>query len=188
MRHCVLGQNVIVKEHAGLVTTIRIWMLTVVRRLRVTSLGADIWVITLADRKRLIAHVSIVAVLVEGGLDRTTKFHGTCVAIYRRWRTILIVAIGTDDDDVKAVTILALISSLGTGNCGAPKSALKVGGGRWIGAILSDLALNHHITEKGVTNIGVGVEDGITFEIDIEGLTTACLVTFRCTTLNVVAV
>ncbi len=113
-------------------------MLAVVRRLQGTGLSAGRWVIALAlaERKELVAHVSVVAVRVEGGVNRTTKFMGTGEAVdWRRW-SIFIIGVGADNDDLKAVSPLTFVGSFSSRNWGAPKGAFEVGSGCRVGAIL----------------------------------------------------
>ena len=88
-------------------------MLAIISRLRCTSLSAGRWIIALAlaEGEELIAHVSIVAVLVKRSVDRATKFLGPGKAVAGGWRGVLVVGVGAGDDDLEAVAPLACVGS-----------------------------------------------------------------------------
>lgn len=104
----------------------------------IASLGAIGCVITLAlaEGEELVAHVSIVTILVKRSVDRAPEFSRAVEAVNRRWRRVLVVAVGTGDDDLKAVAPLTLVGGFGRGNGGAPECAFEVGSRRRVGAVL----------------------------------------------------
>ena len=113
-------------------------MLAIIRRLQFASLSAGRRVIALALAKgeELVAHVRVVAALVQGSVDRAAEFLGASEAVAGGWRRVFVVAVGAGDDDFEAVAPLACVGSFGGGDGGAPKGTFEVRGGGWIWAVL----------------------------------------------------
>ena len=94
--------------------------------------------------------VCVLACSIERSIDGTAELGRTVKARHRvRW-VVLGVTIGSSDDDVELVTILAIVDGGFSGNPRAPEGALDVGEG-W-----------------GVVAACSRVDSGITLEVDVE--------------------
>ena len=146
-------------------------MLAVVPGLSVAGLGAGGGVVALrlGEGEELVAHVCVVTLSVQRGVDGAAELLGPAEACAGWWGGGFVVAVGAGDDDLEVGAPLALVGGFDLGDGDAPEGALEVGGRRGVGA-----------------DVSVGVLAGVALDVDAESLAAAGLVAKRGTAKGVV--
>ena len=114
LRNAVLRQDVSIHKGAGLPGAILVGVVLVVISLRSAGTGARLHSKTLLLREgeELAAHEGVLAVGVEGSIDRTTVTRRTSKAIDGRRTCVLVVCVGCGDDHFERGTSFAEIGGL----------------------------------------------------------------------------
>jgi len=167
----VLALDPGVEEAASLVRTILSRVALVVGSLGSASSGAGgrVVLLVLVEGVDADAHVGVVAVGIEGGVDGTTKLSRAIVARDSARCGDLVVCIASSDDNLEVVSPLAEVLGLVGRYTSTPQGALVVGERCRVGTVG-----------------GVGVESGIALAVHVEGLATSGLVTKGSTADGVV--
>ena len=114
LRNTVHGKNISVEERASLIRAVCGGMARVVACLGVAvrSTGRGIVPLALAEWMVFVAHVGILALSVEGGIDGTREGIRARIARNCRWSRGFVVSIRTSDDNLEAIPPLSSVGSL----------------------------------------------------------------------------